>query len=411
MSKSVGTALLWILAAASIVLLVYEATTLIGSVLRPLLANPQAIQTDFHYYYDAAVRFRSNPDRLYALTDDVIAGFAYPPPAIVPFIWLSKWPLGTALLAFTVTSYLVLFASLQQWIGYLRRHALVVDRRSAILITLIALALGPTYMNAVFGQVNAFVLATAVAFVCLAPTATFEAASLLALGIWLKIYPIVIAAIAIWDRRTWRALKWSIVAFLAIGVLAMAIVPYREFDLFFRYVLPARADKTAIHIVNQSLVAFLERFKYSTELFVNWTGREAVTVSLVWRVVNAGFAAVAIVAMWRRRDAVLLNAASLIALIAVIAPLGWGHTYVMVLPLVIYQLIAMAGASSMKAIGIFLCVLALMIPAGRHLPIERAPDWLENVVYSRYLIATIALMLISTAVGRTTESRSVTSST
>ena len=411
MSKSVGTALLWILAAASIVLLVYEATTLIGSVLRPLLANPQAIQTDFHYYYDAAVRFRSNPDRLYALTDDVIAGFAYPPPAIVPFIWLAKWPLGTALLAFTVTSYLVLFASLQQWIGYLRRHALVVDRRSAILITLIALALGPTYMNAVFGQVNAFVLATAVAFVCLAPTATFEAALLLALGIWLKIYPIVIAAIAIWDRRTWRALKWSIVAFLAIGVLAMAIVPYREFDLFFRYVLPARADKTAIHIVNQSLVAFLERFKYSTELFVNWTGREAVTVSLVWRVVNAGFAAVAIVAMWQRRDAVLLNAASLIALIAVIAPLGWGHTYVMVLPLVIYQLIAMAGASSMKAIGIFLCVLALMIPAGRHLPIERAPDWLENVVYSRYLIATIALMLISTAVGRTTESRSVTSST
>ena len=411
MSKSVGTALLWILAAASIVLLVYEATTLIGSVLRPLLANPQAIQTDFHYYYDAAVRFRSNPDRLYALTDDVIAGFAYPPPAIVPFIWLSKWPLGTALLAFTVTSYLVLFASLQQWIGYLRRHALVVDRRSAILITLIALALGPTYMNAVFGQVNAFVLATAVAFVCLAPTATFEAASLLALGIWLKIYPIVIAAIAIWDRRTWRALKWSIVAFLAIGVLAMAIVPYREFDLFFRYVLPARADKTAIHIVNQSLVAFLERFKYSTELFVNWTGREAVTVSLVGRVVNAGFAAVAIVAMWQRRDAVLLNAASLIALIAVIAPLGWGHTYVMVLPLVIYQLIAMAGASSKKAIGIFFCVLALMIPAGRHLPIERAPDWLENVVYSRYLIATIALMLISTAVGRTTESRSVTSST
>jgi len=210
MSKSVGTALLWILAAASIVLLVYEATTLIGSVLRPLLANPHAIQTDFHYYYDAAVRFRSNPFRLYALTDDVIAGFAYPPPAILPFVWLAKLPLGTALLAFTVTSYLVLFASLQQWIGYLRRHGLVVDRRTAILITLIALALGPTYMNAVFGQVNAFVLATAVAFVCLAPTATFEAASLLALGIWLKIYPIVIAAIAIWDRRTWRALKWSI---------------------------------------------------------------------------------------------------------------------------------------------------------------------------------------------------------
>ena len=41
----------------SVVLLVYELTTLIGSVLRPLIANPQALQTDFHYYYEAAQRF------------------------------------------------------------------------------------------------------------------------------------------------------------------------------------------------------------------------------------------------------------------------------------------------------------------------------------------------------------------
>jgi len=226
----------------------------------------------------------------------------------------------------------------------------------------------------------------------------------------LKIYPIVLAAMAIWDRRTWRALAWSAVALLVIGVLAMAMVPYREFEVFFRQVLPARADKTAIHIVNQSLVAFLERFRYPTAMFVNWTGHEAVRVSLALRVVNAGCAAVAIAVMWQRRRFVALNAASLIALIAVIAPLGWGHTYVMVLPLVVYQLIAMTTASLNTAIAIFVCVLAFMIPAGRQLPIDWAPDWFENVVYSRYLIATIALMLISTTVGQTTESAPVTSS-
>ena len=167
----------------------------------------------------------------------MIAGFAYPPPAIVPFLWLSKWPLGTALVAFTITSYLVLFASLQQWIAYLKRSGMTVDRSSTIAIMLIALGLGPTYMNAVFGQVNAFVLATAVAFVCLAPTRVFEAAVLLALGIWLKIYPIVLAAIALWDRRTWRALAWTAAALAAIGLLTMAVVPYREF----RVVLPRGA--------------------------------------------------------------------------------------------------------------------------------------------------------------------------
>ena len=101
MTRPVGTALLWILACASIGLLVYEAVTLTGSVLGPLLANPQALQTDFHYYYDAARRFPRSGD-LYSLSDDVIAGFAYPPPAIVPFLWLSSWSLGTALVAFTI---------------------------------------------------------------------------------------------------------------------------------------------------------------------------------------------------------------------------------------------------------------------------------------------------------------------
>jgi alpha-1,2-mannosyltransferase len=408
--RPVGSALLWILACASIVLLIYEAQTLIGSVLRPLIANPRVIQTDFHYYYQAAERFSASGKDLYSMSDDVIAGFAYPPPAIVPFVWLAKAPLGTALLAFTIASYLVLFASLRQWMGYLKRNGLATDRRNGIAIMLIAMAVGPTYMNAVFGQVNAFVLGTAVAFVCLAPTATFEAASLLALGVWLKIYPIVLAASAIWDRRTWRALAWSVVALLVIGVLATAIVPYREFAVFFRDVLPARVDKTAIHIANQSLVAFLERFRYPTELFVNWTGHESVTTSTVVRIANLGFAALAIAAMWRRRQFTALNAAWLIALIAMIAPLGWGHTYVMVLPLVVHQLIAMTTASLNRAIAIFVCVLAFMIPAGRQLPIEWAPDWLENVVYSRYLIAAIALMLISATVGRTTESTPVTSS-
>ena len=99
------------------------------------------------------------------------------------------------------------------------------------------------------------------------------------------------------------------------------------------------------------------------------------------------------------------NAATLIALVAIIAPLGWGHTYVMVLPLVILQLITMKDAAPITAITIFLCVAALMVPAGRHLPLDFAPDWLENLVYSRYLIATIVLALIpSSVVGQTPES-------
>ena len=415
MVRRVGPALLWILAAVSMVLLIYELTTLIGSVLRPLIANPLALQTDFHYYYDAAVRFSEQPARLYLRSDDVIAGFAYPPPAILPFLWLSGWPLGTALLAFTIASYLVLFVALQQWIGCLRRHGFSVDRRTAIALVLIAFALGPTYMNAIFGQVNAFVLACAVAFVSLAPTATLEAALVLAIGTWLKVYPILLAAIGLWDRRTWRALGLSIVAAIAIAIVVMAIVPPPAFRSFFVDVLPSRIDKTAIHISNQSLVAFVERFRYPSQQFLNWTGEQAVTVTAAVRLLNLIAAGAVILALWRRaRDgsrALVLNAAILMALIAVVAPLGWGHTYMMVLPLVILQLIAMRDARPIAAIAIFCCVAALMVPAGRRLAfVEGSPDWLLNLIYSRYLLATLVLAAIpSTSIGRTTESPIVTS--
>ena len=86
--------MLWILAGVSIALLAYEGFTLGTAVLSPLVNNPNALQTDFHYYYDAAVRFRADPSQLYRLSDDVIAGFAYPPPAILPFVALSHAAVG-----------------------------------------------------------------------------------------------------------------------------------------------------------------------------------------------------------------------------------------------------------------------------------------------------------------------------
>ncbi|HUQ87573.1 MAG TPA: glycosyltransferase family 87 protein [Vicinamibacterales bacterium] len=407
MRKPVGTALLWILAGASVVLLVYELATLIGSVLRPLIANPLALQTDFHYYYDAAVRFSQEPSRLYLRSDDVIAGFAYPPPAILPFMWLSGWPLGTALLAFTIASYLVLLIALQQWTKGLKRHGFSIDRRTAIAGMLIAFALGPTYMNAIFGQVNAFVLACAVAFVSLSPATTLEAALVLAIGTWLKVYPIMLAAIGLWDRRTWRALGWSIVAAIAIAVLVMTIVPAAAFHSFFFDVLPSRIDKTAIHISNQSLVAFLERFRYPSHQFLNWTGEQAVTVTAAVRIVNVIAVAVAIAGLWlrtRNGTHLLSNAAILMALIAVAAPLGWGHTYVMVLPLVMLQVIAMRDARPIVAIVIFCCVAALMVPAGRRFAfVEGSPDWMLNLIYSRYLLATVVLAGVASTVIETPE--------
>jgi alpha-1,2-mannosyltransferase len=406
---------LWILAGVSAALLLYEIPTLVTAVLQPLWANPNALQTDFHYYYEAARRFAADDTLLYLPTDDVIAGFAYPPPAIVPFVWLQRLPLGLALAVFTLASYAALIIGIRLWFTYLRRQGMAIARSTEMAIAIIAVALGPSYMNVMIGQVNAFVLLTVVAFVSLASRTPRLAALLLASGIWLKVYPIMLVAIGAWDRRAWKALGWTIVAALVIAIAVLPVIPPAAYRVFFGEVLPARIDKTAIHITNQSLVAFLERFRHSPELFLNWTGQQAVTVSLAVRAFNTVLMGTILVAMFQhartRASSLPAIAAMLMALVSVVAPLGWGHTYVMMLPLLMLELSALNDARSARAITMVACVAALMIPAGRHLPIDSAPGWLQNVVYSRYLLATAGLMLISAfRIGRTTES-TVTSST
>ena len=402
---------LWILAGVSIALLIYEAWTLVTQVLLPLLGNASILQTDFHYYYDAATRFRGDPSRLYLATDDVIAGFAYPPPAIVPFVWLSHLSLGAGLLLLTLSSYAVLIVSLVLWLRYLRQRDVPVDARTGVAASLIAVALGPTYSNAIFGQVNAWVLACVVIFITLGPARPALGGLFLAVGTWLKIYPVLMVAAGLWNRSAWQRIAYGGCAIVLIAIVVLPIVPLSAYQTFFNEVLPARFDKTAVHILNQSLIAFLERFVLAPERFLNWTGEEAIAASATVRAVNWGFGVAVVMVLWHRagrgsRVEAVDSAAGLIALAAVIAPLGWGHTYVLTLPLVVLHLVTLRYATAWQAATIGACVLALMIPAGRRFSfVEVLPAALQNLVYSRYLLATLILIALPPAIAPTTESR------
>ena len=411
MNAAKADAVLWILAGVAVALLIYEAATLVTAVLLPLWHNPLVLQTDFHYYYDAAVRFRSDPSRLYLPTDDAIAGFAYPPPAIVPFVWLSHLPLGAALWVLTLSSYAVLIVSIVLWLRYLNHRGVPIDWKTGAAASLIAIALGPTYSNAIFGQVNAWVLACAVIFVTIGPVRPAVGGVFLALGTWLKVYPILMVAVGLWNRSAWRRIAFAAAASVAIVLIGLPILPLSSYDFFGSEVLPARFDKTAVHISNQSLIAFLERFGLPAERFLNWTGEQAVVSSGAVRAVNWGFGIAVMAFLWHRagrgpRVEAVDSAAGLIALAAVIAPLGWGHTYVLVLPLVILHLVSLRYAGTPHAAAVWVSVIALMIPAGRRFSfIEVLPAALQNIVYSRYLLATLLLIALPPAVAPTTESR------
>lgn len=403
-------AVLWILAGLSVALLIYEWWTLATAVVLPLVANPNAIQTDFHYYYDAALRFRADPAQLYRLSDDVIQGFAYPPPAILPFVALSHLPLGTALLVFSIVSYAAVVVSIVLWLRYLHARGIAVNR-GMVAIALIALALGPTYSNAIFGQVNTLVLLCGVMFVTLGPRWPALGGASLAMGVWLKIYPVVIVAIGLWNRSAWRRIVYAALFGAAAIIVALPLIPMQAYLAYVNDVLPLRFDKTAIHILNQSLVAFIERFAMPPERYVRWTGEQAIVVGAAVRAFNWAFGVAVIALLWRRagrgaRVEAVDGAAGVMALAAVIAPLGWGHTFVLVLPLLMLHLASLRDARAWEAAIVAGCVVALMVPAGRRFGvIEPLSPWIQNLVYSRYLLAALVLIALPPASASSTDTR------
>lgn len=392
--------MLRILAGVSFLLLLYEGWTLITGVVLPLLGNPAILQTDFHYYYEAAMRFRADAAGLYQLSDDVIAGFTYPPPAIVPFVILSLMPLGAAMAVVTLSSYLAVLISIAMWLRYLNDRGVVIDGTPALAAATVAIALGPVYSNAVFGQVNAWVLLCAMVFVCVGPLRPAIGGAFLAAGTLLKIYPVLMVAVGLWNRSAWRRIAYAAAAGILIILVLLPVIPMDAYRTFLGDVLATRFDKTAVHISNQSLVAFIERFWIAPDRFLNWTGEQAIAVTGSVRAINwlcgiavAGF-------LWHRasrgpRIEAVDSVAALIALAAVIAPLGWGHTYMLVLPLVVLHLVSLRDAPERHTVIVATCVAALLIPAGRRFDlVDALPAALQNIVYSRYLIATLVLIAL-----------------
>jgi hypothetical protein len=311
----------------------------------------------------------------------------------------------------TLSSYAILAVSIALWLRYLRHRGVPVDGPTAVAVSLVATALGPTYSNAIFGQVNAWVLGCVVIFLTLGPARPALGGAFLAIGTWLKIYPVLMVAAGLWNRSAWRRIAYAAGAIVAIAILLLPILPLSTYQTFLSEVLPARFDKTAVHISNQSLIAFIERFALPPERFLNWTGEQAITASGIVRGVNWGFGVAMIAFLWHRagrgpRVEAVDSAAGLIALAAVIAPLGWGHTYVLVLPLVMLHLVTLRYATPWHAATIGACVMALMIPVGRRFSlVEMAPAALQNIVYSRYLLATLILIAVPPAIAPNTESR------
>lgn len=362
------------------------------------------VSSDFHIFYDAAARSVVDFSAIYK--DDwkadvskdaaTLKGFLYPPPGVLAFVPLL---LGDKSQAFAVFSALVLLAaalSIWIWIRLMVRHDVATPARVEIVaLMLLALTTAPVFINR-GGQVGTFILLFCVLGVALGNGRRgWIGGAFLALGGWIKIYPgLLLLAIPL--RKQWRpaAIGFAVAA-VAIPLASLIVIPIEIYVQYFSDLLPTMSGRAIINIDNQSLAAIWLRAQ-DTGL----DARISFAALPIPGLLNMSFALAALgtIAAFVLRARSTCNGfvpvtAVIMAMIGPLAPLGWGHSYIFILPALVMVLAIAWDRRDAKAVSAALIAWAmLVVPSHSRLPDDLVPELVARIFYARYAIATLILI-------------------
>ncbi len=364
------------------------------------------ISSDFHIFYDAAARSVADFSAIYKadwnadVKTDVgtLQGYLYPPPSVLFFVplVLAEKPLAFAI--FSTLSLLAAIGSIWVWLGLVRRHAIATfTTTEGVALTMLACVTAPVFINR-GGQVGTFIL-----LLCVLGVAAgngrwgWIGGAFLALGGWIKIYPgLLVLAIPL--RQGWRRAAVGFgAAAVAVPLLSLIVIPIEIYVQYFSVLLPTMSGRAIVNIDNQSFAALWLR--------LNETGFDPRTSFAALPIpvhVNATFAvaAASIIAAfyWRVRmwdSAFLPVSAVIMALIGPLAPLGWGHSYTFLLPLLV-SVLAMAWEARRNAsvVGALAGWVMIVIPSHSRFSGAALTEGLAHLFYARYPVAVLILLAL-----------------
>lgn len=355
---------------------------------------------DFHFYWEGCRRFLADPRTLYEGTHD-LRGFLYPPPSVallVPFALLPQEAAGWSLRAISLVA---VVGVTELSVRLFETAGVRVPPRDRVLLALAALAMGPTFTDLVFGQVNTLVLLDCLVFMWLLDRRRPAlAGAVLACGIWLKVYPAVCLVWAIAragrERDVRRVCLGCASALCAIPVLLLPFVPLSLYGRYLVDVLPTTVGRTFQNVLDQSLPAAAARSVGSIANFVGWEACDFSVVPPVWASVLDALlclSGVIAVVLLARRDTPLRRLVGflcVLSLVPIASPLGWAYLYVMALPALLLAVRTAKGG--LATLGILGASAAYLVTADHSLGVaDRLPEIVKQILYDRYLFAALLI--------------------
>jgi alpha-1,2-mannosyltransferase len=393
--KGVLAALFALCAATAI----YEARQLVVSVIPRDLHDVRAAN-DFGFYYQAARTFFTEGGDPY---DDAAIrshhGFNYPPPSLAFFLPFLAVPPGVAFLVFIALSYCVL-----PFCAGLVRRAVTPEvppgSPQALLLLALTVVIGPQFQNVTFGQVNTLALLCCLGYVRLVERERpILGGFVLSLGCWLKVFPALLAFVALRDARYRRALLGVALGGVLVPILLSHLVPLPVYVRYFREVLPTLSELTTGQILNASIPAVVARAHMTTH--AELLGDEMFAVAPLERALLTGatlalVAGLALVYLRRSTPERRATAAAIVlAAIPLVVPLGWGYTYILALPLLWLVLSRGLEAGGWRLALALAALLALFVPSHTVFPLTGMPVLIAQFVYARYPVAALVMMALA----------------
>lgn len=328
-----------------------------------------------HPFPDATLR----PAYIYPPSFAVLmAPFSLLPDAVAAVLWMA---LGQASLA----------VALVVVVRWLRPASWAV---TALLCA--TLTFYPLWVDMVQGQANLIVLLLVTVGIVgvLRGTPAFGAA--IGAAAALKLTPLILVVWLLLERR-FRAAAFVLGGFVVVTG-AGALLRFQDTLAYFGQVLPALAAGTAFY-ANQSLSGVLDRIATSNPYTQPWIALPRALVLPVVAIVLIGWW------WWRMREQPApARCAAFIPLVPLLSSVTWSHHLVIVLPVIWFSVIALAGRDWPLIPSVALCGVLLLFSIGARWPVGpafgqsgfRAAQTLDPIVFlaaNALFFATLILFL------------------
>lgn len=379
---------------SAVLLLLLAGALLLGQVHAVLESG--AWLTDTRVYYHGAQQVWQNPDAIYHF-DLARFGdkFTNPPASLALYQALLLFPLEQAFVISAILSYCWMIAACWLWLRVAEKDGVRISPPDKLVAMALSLAAWPAFHAAFSGQVITLVLFLSVLSVyCVVENRPGLAGLCLALGFWIKLYPVLLAFVFLGTRAGRRSLVWAACAGALIPLVISVVVPLHLYVVYFFEFLPHLAGVSLVHILCQSAAAFYLRLGVPFSQMVGPMTPDH--VPFIVRVLILGIGAASCFFLYfivkDRAPVHLWLVAWLMALIAPLSPLSWGHAYVFAWPFLILVFLHAEGSGFAALSAVIAAYLLFEIPVWHQFAIlEHAPNLVQDLVYSRYLFALIAL--------------------